>query len=86
MVPIFACCAMQSSYAMVMLSYRTRAIGFGGALEGETSPARVLLRQLGDGLRAILNALRNYSIAYEALGGMKGITHSLSKAIYGLIF
>ncbi|RDW66692.1 hypothetical protein BP5796_09441 [Coleophoma crateriformis] len=70
MVPIFACCAMQSSYAMVMLSYRTRAMGFGGALDG-ASPAKVLLRQLGDGLRLVLNALRNYSIAYEALGGMK---------------
>ncbi|KAL3419527.1 C6 zinc finger domain-containing protein [Phlyctema vagabunda] len=71
-MPIFACCAMQSSYAMVMLCYKTRALGFGGTAEGgEQSPAWKLMNQLSEGLKLILDALRNYSIAFEALGGMQ---------------
>lgn len=72
MVPVFACCAMQSSYAMIMLSYKTRAMGFSGNSEAVTQ----LLGQLNNGLQMVLDALDNYTIAYEALGGQKGI-HSL---------
>jgi hypothetical protein len=73
MIPVFACCAMQSSYAMIMLSYKTRAMGFAG-LEGIGGDEHVerLLGQLLEGLELVLNALRNYGIAYEALGGMRG--------------
>ncbi|EPE30812.1 hypothetical protein GLAREA_03779 [Glarea lozoyensis ATCC 20868] len=72
MIPVFACCAMQSSYAMIMLSYKTRAMGFAGldGVGGEQHVER-LLGQLQEGLELVLNALRNYSIAYEALGGMR---------------
>lgn len=75
LVPIFACCAMQSSYAMIMLCYKTRAMGFIGALgsEGKDSPSARLLAQLHEGLQMVLDALRNYSMAYEALGGMRGM-------------
>jgi len=74
MMPVFACCAMQSSYAMIMLCYKTRAMGFVGAVDdGRESPASKLLSQLQDGLGLILDALRNYSLAYEALGGMRGM-------------
>jgi hypothetical protein len=74
MVPIFACCAMQSSYAMIMLSYKTKAMSFVGDMSnGQDSPAMKMLAQLHDGLQMILAALKNYSIAYEALGGMRGM-------------
>lgn len=32
-----------------------------------------MLHQLRSGLQMVLNALQNYSIAFEALGGMKGV-------------
>lgn len=77
MIPVFACCAMQSSYAMIMLSYKTRAMGFIGMLDdGTESPAKKLLGQLGDGLQMVLDALKNYSVAYEALGGQRGESES----------
>jgi hypothetical protein len=69
MIPIFACCAMQSSYAMIMLSYKTRAMGFGDG-NGNGAAGR-LLGQLHEGLQLVLDALRNYSLAYEALGGQR---------------
>ncbi|KAH7411392.1 C6 zinc finger domain-containing protein [Cadophora sp. MPI-SDFR-AT-0126] len=97
MIPVFACCAMQSSYALIMLSYKTKAMGFAGPLHntnptpntnaspnhshngvsgnggdaGKENQAQKLLGQLSEGLQMILAALRNYSIAYEALGGMR---------------
>ena len=79
MIPVFACCAMQSSYAMIMLCYKTRAMGFIGAVstEGKDSPSARLLAQLHEGLQMVLDALRNYSMAYEALGGMRGAFQQL---------
>ncbi|KAG4429732.1 hypothetical protein IFR05_014783 [Cadophora sp. M221] len=94
MIPVFACCAMQSSYALIMLSYKTKAMGFAGPLnnttnsnsnngngngngnsggndQGKENQAQKLLGQLSEGLQMILGALRNYSFAYEALGGMR---------------
>jgi hypothetical protein len=72
LIPVFACCAMQSSYAMIMLSYKTKAMGFVGMIDGKSSPSLKLLEQLQDGLQLVVDALKNYSIAYEALGGMRG--------------
>jgi len=54
---------------MIMLSYKTRAMGF----SGNGQAAGRLLGQLGDGLQLILDALKNYSGAYEALGGQRGM-------------
>lgn len=77
-IPVFACCAMQASYAMIMLCFKTRAMGF---VPGEGSPvdgmsgngaAGRLLAQLGEGVGFILDALGNYGRAYEGLGGMRG--------------
>lgn len=94
MIPVFACCAMQSSYALIMLSYKTKAMGFasnlnGGGLtmvngvlngdggNGKGESAMKLLGQLSEGLQMILGAIKNYSVAYEALGGMSGTVFSL---------
>ena len=75
MTPVFTCCAMQSSYVMIMLCYRTKAMNVMGAVstEGKDSPAARLLAQLHEGLQMVLDALRNYSMAYEALSGMRGM-------------
>ncbi|QSZ33649.1 hypothetical protein DSL72_005217 [Monilinia vaccinii-corymbosi] len=72
MMPIFACCAMQSSYAMIMLCHKTLVIKktspFDENLRMKTDK---LLSQLHDGIQMILNALENYSTANEALTGMR---------------
>ncbi len=48
-------------------------MGFVGAVsESKDSAAIKLLEQLSEALQMVLGALKNYSIAYEALGGMSG--------------
>jgi len=67
-MPAFACCAMQSSYALLMLCQKSRdwnrkatnGAGFQNGLE-----------ELYAGLGRVLGALQNYSIAFEALEGMR---------------
>ncbi|PBP23522.1 hypothetical protein BUE80_DR005553 [Diplocarpon rosae] len=64
MIPIFACCAMQSSYVLIMLSYKTKAMGFAtasGDVSGKDGAAQRMLGQLGEGLGMVLEALKNYS-------------------------
>ena len=57
-----------------MLSYKTKAMGFAGTGDsGREESAVKLLGQLSEGLQMVLGAIRNYSIAYEALGGMSGM-------------
>lgn len=65
----FACCAMQSSYALLMLCQRSRDI-----IHNSSSNAAFYngLEELHCGLQRIIAALQNYSIAFEALDGMKG--------------
>jgi hypothetical protein len=74
MVPIFSCCAMQGSYAMIMLCHRTLAIResypFDNPLQARVD---ILFTQLREGVKLILDALKNYSIANEALTGMRGM-------------
>ena len=74
-MPAFACCAMQSSYAMLMLQHHTRALSLRptSAAQGDSIlMAPRLLDQLNCGLRLVLDALENYSTAFEALDGMRG--------------
>lgn len=78
MIPIFSCCAMQSSYAMIMLSYKAHSMGFlGTSDDGRSMNQGKVLAQLQKGLGVILDALRNYSLAYEGLSGMRGKSPSL---------
>lgn len=59
---------------MIMLSYKMQALGLMGPLDdGSDLRAKRLLKQLRDGLQLVLDALKNYAIAYEALGGMRGM-------------
>lgn len=67
-MPAFACCAMQSSYAMLMLCQKTRATTDANSNQTVGS----LLRQLRQGLQKVVGALENYSMSFEALSGMRG--------------
>ncbi|PYH95700.1 C6 finger domain protein [Aspergillus ellipticus CBS 707.79] len=72
MMPTFACCAMQSSYAMLMLCLKARAMH--ETADEDTLSSRPLggfLDELRQSLRLVSKALGNYAIAFEALNGMK---------------
>lgn len=58
---------MQSSYALLMVYHRTWVAGQQDQLAAQ------LLQSCESGLRDILAALANYSVAFEALGGMRGM-------------
>lgn len=70
-VPVFICCAMQASYALIMLSYRTRSMGLAGDGMEKGGPAMKLLERLREALGWILDALRNFAGAFEAVSGMR---------------
>lgn len=73
-MPTFACCAMQSSYAMLMLCLKARAMHEPVGDEPTASGSRSLggfLDELRQSLRLVSKALGNYAIAFEALNGMR---------------
>jgi hypothetical protein len=67
-MPAFSCCAMQSSYALLMLCHKSRELG---RSPGANSAAGGL-SELYAGLERVLCALENYSSAFEAIDGMRG--------------
>lgn len=72
-MPSFACCAMQSSYAMLMTCHKIRAkSGEGFMDQWNEHLASSLTSQLRDGLDKVVRALDNYSTSFEALSGMRG--------------
>lgn len=73
-MPSFACCAMQSSYAMLMLFYKTRVAKqlSPDSEGGNNSSSERLVEELRSGLERIIGAMKNYSRAFEALDGMRG--------------
>ncbi|EEH22736.2 hypothetical protein PABG_04947 [Paracoccidioides brasiliensis Pb03] len=73
-MPSFACCAMQSSYAMLMLYYKLRTSDQASpAPHNPLNTSIELVRKLKHGLENVIGAVRNYSIAFEALDGMRAI-------------
>ncbi|KAI1079101.1 hypothetical protein F5B20DRAFT_544946 [Whalleya microplaca] len=66
-MPSFACCAMQCSYALLMVKDRTES------MYPATSNELVanLRERLRIGLWSVLATLENYATAFEALGGMR---------------
>ncbi|KAK2792001.1 hypothetical protein FQN52_004107 [Onygenales sp. PD_12] len=73
-MPSFACCAMQSSYAMLMLYYKSRVMDQTGESEIADNPLRgaeEIAEELQHGLDCVIAAVRNYSAAFEALDGMR---------------
>ncbi|KAI0416854.1 hypothetical protein F5X98DRAFT_387612 [Xylaria grammica] len=70
-MPSFACCAMQCSYALLMVKDRTETIY--PRSSGSNSVLVDNLRgRLQQGLLSVLATLENYATAFEALGGMRG--------------
>lgn len=85
-MPTFACCAMQSGYALLMLCFKARAFnryngsggGGSGAVDGTGSntsggnpPLNGFMNELQQNLRLVVRCLGNYSIAFEAMQGMR---------------
>ena len=84
-MPTFACCAMQSGYALLMLCFKARAFHKYNAMDGSSSTPSAgtgtgtgnssltgFLNELQQSLRLVVKCLANYSIAFEALQGMRG--------------
>lgn len=84
-MPYYAACTMQGSYALLMLVYKTRvAISKDRAAnvlydDGHQSSAEQMLDGLSNGLERIVGVISNFSRAFEALSGMRGI---LTSSIY----
>lgn len=64
-MPAFACCAMQSCYALLSLSYKS-------SLAPRSESVQRAQSELHAGIGRVLAALENYATAFEALGGMTG--------------
>lgn len=74
-MPSFACCLMQSSYALLMLFYKARVakqLSPESGYESASDPGDQLVEELRHGLELLIRALTNYSVAFEALDGMRG--------------
>jgi len=73
-MPSFACCLMQSSYALFMIFYKARvAKQLSPDVESElvSDSTEQLVEELRQGLERIIAAISNYSYAFEALDGMR---------------
>lgn len=74
-MPSFACCLMQSSYAMFMIYYKAsvaKQLSPEAENEGGGDSTSQLIEELRQGLERIITAVSNYSLAFEALDGMRG--------------
>lgn len=81
-MPSFACCAMQSAYALLMVHQKTKsAYPPENGLSGP--PVSLLLGRLQQGLTSVFATLENYATAFEALGGMRGVYIGLDR--YGFV-
>ncbi|KAF4158033.1 hypothetical protein CNMCM8927_005438 [Aspergillus lentulus] len=73
-MPTFACCVMQASYAMLMLYLKARAKHANSPEDSVSAKGLSLtgfLNELQQNLRLVSKILANYAIAAEALQGMK---------------
>ncbi|KAJ5496761.1 hypothetical protein N7463_008748 [Penicillium fimorum] len=91
-MPSFACCLMQSSYAMFMIYYKARVTKqlapdtpddeHGGDSGGDSTDQ--LIEELRQGLERIIAAVSNYSLAFEALDGMRDEIEGAYKTAFPL--
>ncbi|KAB8276612.1 hypothetical protein BDV30DRAFT_224290 [Aspergillus minisclerotigenes] len=80
-MPTVACCGVQSSYALLMLGLKARAIQHttsDGINVLDTTSLSDFRNELYHNLRLIVKFLENYSIAFEAI---QGISDKLNQAI-----
>ncbi|KAJ9373976.1 transcriptional regulator family: Fungal Specific TF [Paecilomyces variotii] len=68
-MPSFACCAMQSGYSMLMVRHKVELMHPKNSTANPT--VAKLYIQLHEGLQSVVGALENYSVAFEALTGMR---------------
>ncbi|KAL5341553.1 hypothetical protein BJX70DRAFT_40428 [Aspergillus crustosus] len=68
-MPSFACCLMQGSYALLMVFYK---MSVENHVLGEMANGHgTFAEELRQGLERIITAVSNYTIAFEALDGMR---------------
>lgn len=75
-MPTVVCCGVQSSYAMLMLGLKARAIQHTTHDDInvlDTTSLSDFRNELYHNLRLIVKFLENYSIAFEAIQGISGI-------------
>jgi len=72
-MPAFACCAMQSSYALLMVKNNAQKLfAAPGPLDSLSDTSlQDMLARVPAGLFSVMMTLENYGIAFEALGGMR---------------
>lgn len=74
-MPAFACCAMQSSYALLMIkSKASQLFASQDPMDNDLDSPRLqdMLVRVQGGLFSIMMTLENYGSVFEALGGMRG--------------
>lgn len=84
-MPSFACCLMQSSYAMLMIFYKARvakqlSLDADGERGGDSTGQ--LIEELRQGLQRLVAAVSNYSLAFEAMDGMRGESYTSWFSMY----
>ncbi|KAA8642069.1 transcription factor domain-containing protein [Aspergillus tanneri] len=72
-MPTLVCCAMQAGYALLMLCVKARALQHTGRVgSGQLATSLTGFRdELYQSLQLVIKCLGNYSIAYEALHGVR---------------
>ena len=78
-MPTFVCCAIQAGYALLMLCFKARVFhkksSDGSVIDGNNGAPPSLtgfLSELQQSLRLVVRCLGNYSVAFEAIQGMRG--------------
>jgi hypothetical protein len=67
LMPTYACCAMNAVYALLVLSLMRQIALQSNSTDQDSATALLQFRQSA---KMIERALRNYSLAFEAIGGM----------------
>ncbi|KAJ5620628.1 transcriptional regulator family: Fungal Specific TF [Penicillium lagena] len=86
-MPYFACCLMHSSYTLLMVFYKARVAkrlspdSENDYVEGSTDQ---LIAEIRQGLQHIIAASSNYSLAFEALDGMRDEIKGAYQAAFSL--
>ncbi|GIJ99886.1 hypothetical protein Aspvir_003899 [Aspergillus viridinutans] len=73
-MPSFACCLMQGSYALLMIFYKAtveKQMSPDYVNESTNSASDRLIEEIRQGLERVIETVKNYAIAFEALDGMR---------------
>ncbi|CAI7628150.1 unnamed protein product [Penicillium palitans] len=87
-MPSFACCLMQSSYVLFMIFYKAPVVKQLFPQSGDEHTGALtdtLMEELRQGLQQIIATVSNYSLAFEALDGMRGFILNIKKPVQSAI-